>query len=164
MLLSLAACLALVVPLWLLHDTGRGPDRPIRVVETAADVAALQQAVPGVPVPRGLPTGWRPTSSNLDGSRLRIGYVTPGEQYAEYAAVGGAPGSFLDDQTGQGRRTAALQVDGEQFEVWSNAEGTTSLVQQQPGWTVVVGGLRETADDSELQALAASLTRGGSAG
>ncbi len=158
MVLSLAVCLLVVAPIWLLGEFRHSDEREIRMVPTAADLTALGQAVPGVPVPQGLPAGWRATSSTLEGERLRIGYVTPGEQYAEYAALGGDPGGFLEQQTGKGRQTGRLQVDGRAFQVWSGTDGATSLVLQQPGWTVVVGGLRETADDDELQELAASLT------
>lgn len=160
MVLSLAACMALVIPVWFLAQPPPSASKSLRVVETATDIQALQAAVPGVPAPAGLSAGWRPTSSTLDGPALRIGYVTPGEEYAEYAARSGDPESFLLEQTGRGRRTGQLTVGGSAFEVWSNSDGHTSLVLRRAGSTVVLGGLRETADDSELQELAASLRQG----
>lgn len=158
MVLSLIAVFAVILPFYFLAGLADQEEGGIRTVDTSRELGALQDAVPGVPVPQGLPEEFRSTSSSLEGPRLRIGYVTPGEQYAEYAAAGpDAPESFLREQTGEGRRTTEIQVGARTFEVWTNEGGATSLVLQDPDWTVVVGGLRETADDNELTTLAESL-------
>lgn len=158
MVLSLLVVFLVVVPFYLVGGRPHGATRGIVVVPTAGSLAQLEQRVPGVPVPRGLPAGWRPTSTTLDGDALRIGYVTPGNQYAEYSARSGASEEFLRDQTGQGRRVAQLKIGQRMFEVWTSDDGQhTSLVLRRPDWTVVVGGLRESAEDDELQNLAASL-------
>lgn len=155
MVLSLAVCVAVIVPVWYL---GQPPTSDaLKVVDPAADVVAFQQAAPGVPVPVGLPEGWRATSSTLADGRLRIGYVTPDEAYAEYAAQAGPVDTFVTDQTGRGTAGTTLTVGQRQFTIHSDADGHTSLVQEQPAGTVVLGGLRETAEDDELTELAASL-------
>ncbi len=157
MLLSLGACMLVVVPVWYLAQPPESDSKSYRVVDPGPELASFRALAPGVPVPTGLPAGWRATSSTLDGSRLRIGYLTPGGGYAEYAAQGGAPEAFVADQTGDGKEVSPLTVGTRRFVVWSDDQQHTSLVLAQPQGTVVVGGLREDADDAEVQALAASL-------
>lgn len=163
MVLSLAVCVAVIVPVWFLGQPAPSDSKSLRVVDTAPDITAFRQSAPGVPVPVGLPEGWRPTSSTLEDGRLRIGYVTPDDGYVEFAAQGasaaqgGPVETFLRDQTGRGDAGTSLAVGQRQFTVYSDDEGHTSLVQQSPAGTVVVGGLRETAEDDELSELAASL-------
>ena len=158
MVLSLAVCIAVIVPIWYLGQPPPGDSKAIRVVDTAADVAAFRAAAPGVPVPGPLPEGWRPTSSTLADGQLRIGYVTPDDGYAEYAARGdGGAGAFLQDQTGRGTAGSTLTVGGRRFTLYDDRKGHTSLVEQGSAGTVVVGGLREKAGDDELSELAAAL-------
>ena len=158
MVLSLTVCVGVIVPVWFLAQPPPSDSARVRVVDTSGDVAAFRQAAPGVPVPGVLPEGWRPTSSTLEDGRLRIGYVTPDEEYAEYAAQAGDDAAFLEEQTGRGRAGAPLTVGGRAFTIWSSEDDSrTSLVATQSGGTVVVGGLRETAEDDELTELAASL-------
>lgn len=157
MVLSLIAVFAVILPFYWLAGLSDDEKGGIKPVDPSPQYAALRQAVPGVPVPTGLPKGWVATSSTLDGSDLRVGYVTPGGGYAEYAAHGDPAGTFLADQTGKGHRVTSLKVGARDLQVWSDDKGATSLVLQHPGWTVVVGGLREDAEDDEVQALAASL-------
>jgi Protein of unknown function (DUF4245) len=157
MVLSLLVCIGLVVPVWYLAQPPASDSKAIRVIDPTADVRAFAQAAPGVPVPREVPAGWQPTSSTLQGASLRIGYVTPGDSYVEYAAQGGALGTFVGDQTGQGTAGSPLQVGARTFRVFSDRDEHTSLVLQSTAGTVVVGGLRETADDALLTTLAGTL-------
>ena len=164
MVLSLALCVAVIVPVWFLGQPAPSDSKGLRVVDTAADVSAFRAAAPGVPVPGPLPAGWRPTSSTFEGSQLRIGYVTPDDGYVEYAGQGAAPapgaavgGTFLREQTGRGTAGTTLAVGDRRFTVYSDREGHTSLVHERGVGTVVVGGLRETAEDDELAELAAAL-------
>ena len=157
MLLSLAACMAVVIPVWYFGQPAEDQTRGIRVVDTATDIAAFQQAAPGVPVPGVLPEGWRPTSSTLEGDRYRIGYVTPDDGYVEYLATSGPAEEFVTEQTGKGRPGSPLQVGDRAFRIWTDDDGHTSLVLSSPAGTVVLGGLRESAEDEEISELAALL-------
>lgn len=158
MLLSMAVCVAVVVPIWFLGQPDPRDSKAIRAVDPTSDVRSFQQVAPGVPVP-STPAGWTPTSSTLEGASLRIGYVTDGQGYVEYAARAGDVPAFVRDQTGKGRSVNPLTVGSRRFVVWSDSKGHTSLVLQPAGESgaVVVGGLRETAGDEELSELAATL-------
>ena len=152
MIRSLGLIMILVVTLWWLAQPPDSDEARIRVVDPARDIAVLQQAAPGVPAPRGLPPQWRATSSTLEPSGLRIGYVTPIEQYAEYA-VSDRP-EFLGDITGQGREVGTQQIGDVTWRQYADAADHTTLVRQVAGRTVVVGGLRETTTLEELLVLA----------
>ena len=156
MLLSMAVCVAVIVPVWYLGQPAPSDSKAIREVDPSTDLRSFAALAPGVPLP-STPEGWIPTSSTLEGANLRIGYVTDGEGYVEYAAQGGDPGTFVRDQTGRGRAGSPLTVGSRSFTVYSDGEAHTSLVLEQDGGTVVVGGLRETAGDEELSELAATL-------
>ncbi len=158
MVLSLGLVLACVVVVWFFaRPDPRTTEKALREVDTGGDLRAVSQSIPGVPVPLGLPEGWRATSSTPEDGGLRIGYVTPQDQYVEYAVRGSDPGTFVVDQTGRGTRGGSLRIGDRTWEVWSDADGHTSLVLPGTGSTVVLGGLRETAEDDELSELAASL-------
>lgn len=157
MVLSLLACLVVVVPVWYLAQPPSSDSKGIRPVDPSADVRAFAAAAPGVPVPTAVPRGWTATSSTLEGTSLRIGYVTPGDGYVEYAAQKGGADAFVTQQTGHGTPGSTLRVGSRAFRVWSASGDHTSLVLTGSGGSVVVGGLRETADDELLSALASSL-------
>lgn len=154
MIRSLLVVFALVVPLWFLAQPPKSDSQTLRVVDPTADVSAFRAAAPGVPTPT-TPAGWKPTSSTPDlPASLRIGYVVPGEQYAEYAASTGAAGAFLPGITGNGSRVGSFTVGGTDWQLWRDGDGHTSLVQTLPAGTVVVGGVRETASLDQLRTLA----------
>lgn len=158
MLLSMGICVAVVVPIWYLGQPPASDSRAIRSVDPAADIAAFASSAPGIPVPGLTPAGWTPTSSTLEGTTLRIGYVTDSDGYLEYAASTDGADTFVRDQTGRGRAGSPLTVGARQFVVYSTGGDHTSLVLR-PGASaaVVLGGLREAADDEELSVLAATL-------
>lgn len=155
MVRSLGLVLLLVVALWFLARPPGSDAQPVRTVDPTSDLAGLQQAAPGVPVPH-LPTGWRATSSTLDPDGLRIGWLTPAGQYAEYAASR-APG-FLADITGHGRQVGTYAAGGSTWMQYADAEEHTTLVRLAAGRTVAVGGVRETSSLDELHAMAAAVS------
>ena len=157
MLLSLAACMAVVIPVWYFGQPSEDQTRGIRVVDTAPDVAAFSQAAPGLPVPGPLPEGWRPTSSTLEGDRYRIGFITPDDGYVEYLAQAGETEEFVSEVTGKGSPGSPLRVGDRAFRIWTDDDGHTSLVLTSPAGSVVLGGLREAAEDEEITELAGLL-------
>ena len=156
MLRSLGVVLLLVVALWFLAQPPDGDEQTVRVVDPTSDLAQLQAAAPGVPVPRGLPPQWRATSSTLDPAGLRIGYVTPGGRYAEYATATGP--EVLADITGGGAEVGSLDVGGVSWRQVQDVDDHSTLVRDVAGRQVVVGGVRETATPDELRELAASVS------
>ena len=160
MIRTLAVIMLLVVPMWFLAQPPDSDERRVRVVDPTGDVAAFRAQVPQAPVPAGLPKAWQPTSSTLqaDPDALRIGYVTPDGEYAEYAASTGEPGKYLPEIVGRkAAQLEAVQVDGASWEQYRDGDGSLSLVRPYGPVVVVIGSLRSSAPLAELQALAASL-------
>lgn len=153
MIRSMGLILLIIIPVWYLAQPPDSDEAEIRVVDPSADVAAHRQALPGVAVPGVLPPEWQPTSSTLEPGALRIGWVTPSEQYAEYASSTAGP-AFLEQITGAGSVVGTLDVGGVTWQEYRDAEDHTTLVREVAGATVVVGGVRETVDDAELRTLA----------
>jgi hypothetical protein len=92
---------------------------------------------------------------------LRVGWVTPSEQYAEYAATTGDREDFLEAVVGQqADPAAAVTVGGTEWDVFVEPDGSTSYVQAYGQATVVVGTKRATAGQEELAVLLGSLTTG----
>lgn len=158
MIRSLSLVLLIVGALWFLGQPPSSDSKALRVVDPSADIAALRAASPGIPVPGSLPAGWRPTSSNPDPTGLRIGYVTPSQEYAEYAAATGGQPGFLPDITGRGSEVGTFVVQGVAWRQFRDGAEHTTLVRDVAGATVAVGGLRETTTLEELRTLAAAVS------
>ena len=157
MVRSLGVVMILVVALWFFGQPSRGDARPERVVDPSSDIRSFSAAVPRAPTPGPLPQGWRATSSTLAGSSLRIGYLTPGDQYTEYSAMAAAPPEFLSDSTAAAAEVGPVDVAGTSWTQYRDADGRTSLARTTGTVTVVVGGFRGTASPAELTALAGSV-------
>jgi hypothetical protein len=161
MVRSLGLVLLVVVMVWFF---GQAPDsdekRGVRVIDPAPRAELWTSAVPGAPVPAGLPQGWRPTAAyfDRDPERLRIAHVTPDGAYAEFAASTGPAAEFVPQVAGTDAATDEVEVDGEPWALHVQEDGSRSLVRAFGGVTVVVGTLRATASLEELTTLAASVT------
>ena len=163
MVRSLGLVVLVILPVWFFAKAPASDEAAIRVVDPTAAVSAFAADVPEAPVPSGLPTSWRATSASYTGaqSTLRVGWVTPSEQYAEYAATTGDREGFLETVVGEDADLeAALDVDGEDWEVFVDPDGSTSYVRSYGDATVVVGTKRATASEDELAVLLGSLTAG----
>ena len=155
---SLGVVMVLVVLMWFLAQPPDSDEQGVRVVDPASDVAAFTTDVPTAPVPGGLPDSWRATSSTLGQDGLRIGYVTPGGEYAEYAASTAPAADFVPDVAGvKARRLAPREVDGQTWEQYRDGDGSLSLVRAYGEVTVVVGSSRASSTLAELEELAGSL-------
>ncbi len=160
MVRSLGLVVLVIVPIWFLARAPASDEAEIRVVDPAPAIDAFAADAPGAPVPAGLPAQWRPTSSRYDGTAtsLRVGWVTPSRQYAEYAAASGAGADFVGQTVGQGaERLEPLVVDGVAWEQYREADGSLSLTRSYGQVTVVLGTTRATADRAELEVLLRSL-------
>lgn len=157
MVRSIGLVLLIVIPVWFLAQPNEEDSATIRVVDASGDIASLRAATPGAPAPGALPQGWRSTSSTLDPTGLRIGYVTPSNQYAEYVARTAASPETLPDLTGRGTQVGTFVVEGVAWRQYDDGADRTTLVREVAGVTVAVGGVRETATLEELRVLAASI-------
>jgi hypothetical protein len=158
MLRSLGVVMVLVVSMWFLAQPPDSDEAEVRTVDPSTDVAAFTADVPSAPVPTGLPERWRSTSSTLAADTLRIGWVTPDGEYAEYAASTLPAEEFLPDMTGDEARPGdPVQVAGQTWESYREADGSLSLVRSYGSALVVVGTKRATAEPAELEVLAGSL-------
>lgn len=159
MVRSLGIVLAIVLVVFLLGRPPGSDESALRVVDASGDVQAFAQEVRGVSVPGRLPAGWRSTVSSyrFGSGQLRVGWVTPRNQYAEYAASTGPPGPFLRDITGNAPRTGTVTVGGTRWTEYRSGRAI-SLVRRDGPATVVLGTVRDTASLDELRVLAGSLT------
>jgi Protein of unknown function (DUF4245) len=161
MLRSLGVVMVLVLMMWFLAQPPDGDEQQLRTVDPSGDVAAFQADAPSVPAPAGLPEQWRSTSSTLTPDGLRIGWVTPDGEYAEYAASTLPVDEALRDLVGaKAERVGPREVDGQAWEQHREADGSVSLVRSYGSTLVVVGTKRTTADVAELEVLAGSLRTG----
>lgn len=161
MVRSLGLVLVGVLAIWFLAQPPDSDEQRIRVVDPAPALSDFAEANPAAPVPGFLPAQWRPTSSNLSRGpdTLRVGYVTPSERYAEYAASTAPREEFLPELTGSGtRRLDPVEVAGGTWEQYEDEDGSLSLVRAYGPVTVVLGSKRASAPLVELRTLAESLT------
>jgi hypothetical protein len=158
MVRSLGLVVLIVGVVFFLARPPSSDAKKVRVVDPTADVRAFSAAVPGGAVPQALPPGWRSTVSQYDrdSGELRIGWVTPLGQYAEYAARPHATAGFLSDITGRAATIGTVDVAGAAWTEYRQ-DKALSLVRSYGTTTVVVGTLRDTASLDELRVLAASL-------
>ena len=159
MVLSLTVVMVLVVMIFVLAQPPASDQQEIRAVDPTSDIAGFAEAVPSVPVPEAAPTDWTPTSSQfvVEDDRLRVGYVTAGGRYAEYAATAGLREDVLKEFVGDGQQLDPVDVDGVVWEQRVDQDGSLSLLREVGPVTVVVGTLRSSADLDELRLLAGSL-------
>ncbi len=159
MVRSLGLVLAGVLAIWYLAQPPDSDSQELRVVSPDADVAAFTADEPQAAVPGELPERWRPTSTQLtdEPRRLRIGYVTPSDQYAEYAASTAPRADAVAELTGRRERLEPVTVDGVEWEQYRDRDGSLSLVRAYGPVTVVIGTLRSTAPLAELEVLARGL-------
>jgi hypothetical protein len=159
MVRSLGLVLIIVGVVFFLARPPGSDAKKVRVVDPSSDVQAFSAAVPGGAVPHALPAGWRSTVSQYDRDtgELRIGWVTPHGQYAEYAARPHGTPAFVSDITGRAQQAGIVQIEGAPWTEYRR-DKAVSLVRAYGSTTVVLGTLRDTASLDELRVLAASLT------
>jgi len=160
MVRSLGLVILVIVPVWFFAKAPLSDEKEVREVDPRSSIDAFAADQPGVPVPGALPDTWRATSSVYSGGdrTLRIGWVTPTTQYAEYSASGAEREGFLEATVGeQVERLSPVTVDGQAWEQLREPDGSISLTRSYGGTTVVVGTKRATAPLPELEVLLRSL-------
>lgn len=153
MVLSLAVVFAVVAG--VLAAIWRPAPDPVRVVDYRAPAASARAAADfPLVAPEGLPGGWRATSVRFqpeDGVRgpvWHVGFLTPGDAYAEVGQAGDAAGLLRARLPGW-RVDGTVDVAGR---LWQRRTDGTERALSRGG--VLVSG---TASYAELAVLAASL-------
>jgi hypothetical protein len=158
MIRSLGLVMLIVLVVFLLARPPKSDEKELRVVDPSGDVRAFSEISPTVPVPGTLP-GWRANVSDYtrDSGLLRVGWVTPKGEYAEYAATASPGRDFVRDITDRAPQTGTVEIAGV---VWTQyrKDDAISLVRQVGGATVVLGTRRDSASLDELRVLAAALS------
>jgi len=162
MVRSLSLVLLVVVAIWFFAQPPDGDEQVLRRIDPTGDISAFSADEPAVPVPGAVPEQWQATSSSrtADPRSLRVGYVTTSRQYAEYAASTEPAAAFLPAITGDGQQLGPVDVDGDSWEQYRDADGSLSLARTYGPVTVVVGTTRGTATLDELRVLVRSLRAG----
>ena len=157
MVRSLGLVLAIVGVVYLLAQPPGSDKKRLRVVDPSGDVKAFSQVAPGVPVPGALP-GWRANVSSYtgEGNVLRIGWVTPKGQYAEYDATTAPTPSYLRELVGDVPQSGTVEIAGVTWRQYRK-DDAISLARDVSGGVVVLGSRRDSASLDELRVLAASL-------
>lgn len=162
MILSLGLVFLAVIPVWFFARAPASDEQELREVDPRGSIDAFAADRPGVPVPGPLPETWRATSSTYSGGdrTLRVGWVTPSTQYAEYSASDAEREDYLEATAGeQVERLTPVTVGGEAWEQLREPDGSISLTRTYGTTTVVVGTKRATATLPELEVLLRSLRR-----
>jgi hypothetical protein len=159
MVRSLALVLGIVAVVFFLAQAPKGDKKELRVVDPTSDVQAFNDNAPAGAVPRGMPPDWKSTVSSYDrdSGLLRIGWVTPKGEYAEYAAQPSPGGSFLPDITDHAERVGTVDIGGAVWEEYRK-DKAISLVRSFGTTVVVLGTERDTAAIDELRVLAGRLS------
>lgn len=137
------------------------PD-PVRVVDvtSAAAVAKSAEAFP-IPVPTGLPTGWRATSARftmgpVEGTgQWYNGYLNPEDEFVAVVAQDHSLDDFVAEQTRGGTVEGQMTVADRVWDKYYAADVKQwSLVTVTPDETIVVTG---TVPYDQLAAFASTL-------
>lgn len=161
MVRSLGLVLVLVFGVYFLAQAPDSDKREIRPIDPAVEIRSFTRAVPTALVPGMLPERWRPTVAAYDPEpdRLRVGYNTPSNQYAEYSASTGSSADFLVEATGTGASASeTVDIDGVVWQQVRDDGGSLSIYRTVGGLTLVLGSTRSTTTLDELRVLAGSLT------
>jgi hypothetical protein len=163
MVRSLGLVLLVIVPVWFFAKAPPQDEAVIRVVDPSGAISAFSADVPEAPSRTACP---RPGARRRPPTRaprgaLRVGWVTPSEEYAEYAASTGSREEFLESLVGEKAESAEpVTVDGVDWQSFVEPDGSRSYVSSYGDATVVVGTKRATASDDELAVLLGSLAAG----
>ncbi|MBM7807480.1 hypothetical protein JOD57_003317 [Geodermatophilus bullaregiensis] len=146
---------------WIAFRQGDGD--PVRPIDPSSTVQlASARASYAVPVPTGLPDGYRSTSARTDAGdavegapvTLEIGYVTPSTEYAGFVVSDDPEADPLTAVLEGAEADGSVQLSGEEWTRSTSTRGETVLSREDAGVTVLVTG---SADDEELETVAASV-------
>ncbi|MFI6517154.1 DUF4245 domain-containing protein [Spirillospora sp. NPDC050679] len=160
--LAMGACLLLVAVIYAI--TPRSTEEVLPTVDYRSQLWAMRNDAPyTVHAPEGLPAGWRPTSSRLNGLNKpgepvawHLGFVTPSDEYAALEQSNEKASEYVKRMTNNKNSSGTQQVAGQTWtRYFRKDKKQNSLARTLPnGVSIVVAG---TASYEELAVLAASL-------
>jgi Protein of unknown function (DUF4245) len=164
MLRSLLPLVVIVLAIVGWQAFRQGPDEnPVKPIDPSSTVqlAASRAGYP-VPVPTGLPDGYRPTSARTDAGNagegdpvtLQIGYVTPSDQYAGFVVSDDPAADPLTAVLTGAHDAGTVDVGGQTWTRSTTERGETALSRTDAGVTVLVTG---SAPEGELETVAGSV-------
>ena len=162
MVLSLAAVLAVVLVIFVFSRPSE--DDAVKVVDPRSTITSAEAAADyDLVAPRDLPKGWRATSATFDTegevegateTELRLGYVTPSDDFALYVQSDAAFDDVLEEELRGPEELGTETIAGEEWVRYRTRGDEIALVHRHPDSTLVVTG---SAPLAELTDLAASV-------
>ncbi|TDB88544.1 DUF4245 domain-containing protein [Actinomadura sp. KC216] len=161
--MAMAACLLVVLAIYAV--TPRSNEEMLPTVDYGSQLWAMRNDAPFTSyAPEGLPAGWRPTSSRLNGLESggkkpvawHLGFVTPSDEYAALEQSNEKASEYVPRMTNSSKMVGTQQVNGVTWTKYHRKDKkANSLARTLPdGVSLVVTG---TASYEELAFLAASL-------
>jgi hypothetical protein len=146
MLRSIVVLLLIIGAVWAVSALVSAEDeqRPVREVDYSGQLrAARDLADYSVLAPRGLGSGWVPTSVDLQSSggtvRWHLGFLTPQQEYVGLEQADREPQDLARTYVGDLTRSGTVAVGGEPWQLY-RGETDTALVRRQGAViTIVVG-------------------------
>ncbi|MEU5991556.1 DUF4245 domain-containing protein [Spirillospora sp. NPDC047418] len=161
--LAMAACLVLVLAIYVV--TPRSDKEVLPAVDYSSQLWAMRSDAPyTVYAPVGLPAGWKPNSSRLNGLgsggeqpvSWHLGFVTPSDEYAALEQSNEKASEYVPRMANSSKPVGTQQVGGVTWTKYHRKDKkANTLARTLPdGMSIVVTG---TASYQELAVLAASL-------
>ena len=159
MIRSMAIVMILVVAMWFFGQPPKSDEKSIRPIDPSATFTSFNRIVPSAPLPAGLPERWQSTVAAYTPAPdlLRVGYVTPSANYAEYAAGTGPAAAVISSLTADAPVVGTVEVAGQTWQRHLGDKDAISLTRTAGPVTMVVGTLRANAPLEEITTLAESL-------
>ena len=161
--MAMGACLLVVLAIYLVMP--RSDEEVLPTVDYSSQLWALRNDAPyTVHAPEGLPPGWRPTSSRLNGLNSggkkpvawHLGFVAPSDEYAAVEPSNEKADQYVPRMANSSKAVGTQTVNGVAWTKYNNkGKKANSLARTLPdGVSLVVTG---TASYEELAVLAGSL-------
>lgn len=120
------------------------PEAPVRAVEyeRAAELAR-EQAPFRVLAPEPLPEGWRVTSVRFveQPAHWHLGQLTDDNRYVGLEQADRSVAAMVEDHVDEeATRAGTVTVEGDPWQVWTDAGGDTAVVRRAEGVTTLVVG------------------------
>ncbi len=155
MVISVAVCLAIVIPIFLLS-----PGATTQSYERNVDVAAIadqaESSVGFAPLVPTLPDGWRSNFARIEGTagtdvpRWEVGYLTPNDSFIQLTQTNQTNPTWIDQQAKGAPITGERTIEGVTWELRDRPEQGTVLNFTDGTNTVLLSGKASLEDFDTL--------------